>query len=79
MPRGRHAPDHPALWYTGWRATGEAADPSQDGHGWVLHALDDMQAIELLLNKLKETKSNFEFLLQVQKTTPDAPMGVEQD
>lgn len=36
----------------------------------VLHALDPQQAIELLLNKLKDTKTNFEFLLQVQKTTP---------
>ena len=41
----------------------------------VLHALDNQQAIELLLNKLKETKTNFEFLLQVQKTTPDQPMA----
>ncbi len=31
LPPGRHAPDHPALWYTGWRAMREAADPSQDG------------------------------------------------
>ena len=38
----------------------------------VLHALDQQQAIELLLGKLRETKSNFEFLLQVQKTTPMA-------
>ncbi|MCC3651674.1 MULTISPECIES: transcription termination factor Rho [Streptomyces] len=36
----------------------------------VLHALDSQQAIELLLDKLKETKSNAEFLLQIQKTTP---------
>ncbi len=36
----------------------------------VLHALDQQQSIELLLTKLKETKSNYEFLLQVQKTTP---------
>jgi len=36
----------------------------------VLHALDSQQAIELLLGKLRETKSNLEFLLQVQKTTP---------
>ena len=35
----------------------------------VLHALDAMQAIELLMTKLKETHSNYEFLLQVQKTT----------
>ncbi len=38
----------------------------------VLHALDPQQAMELLLNKLRETKSNYEFLLQVQKTTPTA-------
>ncbi len=36
----------------------------------VLHALDSQQAIELLINKLRETGSNYEFLLQVQKTTP---------
>ena len=36
----------------------------------VLHALDSQQAIELLLGKLRETKSNYEFLLQVAKTTP---------
>jgi transcription termination factor Rho len=34
----------------------------------VLHALDMQQALELLLEKMKETKSNAEFLLQVQKT-----------
>ncbi|WP_435058606.1 transcription termination factor Rho [Streptomyces sp. bgisy060] len=38
----------------------------------VLHALDQQQAIELLLDKLKQTKSNGEFLLQIQKTTPGA-------
>ena len=46
----------------------------------VLHALDQQQAIELLLGKLRETKSNFEFLLQVQKTTPlsgGAPSSVD--
>jgi transcription termination factor Rho len=37
----------------------------------VLHALDAQQAMELLLNKMKETASNYEFLLQVQKTTSD--------
>ncbi|MGN6242526.1 MAG: transcription termination factor Rho [Motilibacteraceae bacterium] len=36
----------------------------------VLSALDSQQAIELLLNKLKETRSNVEFLMQVQKTSP---------
>ncbi len=34
----------------------------------VLHALDTQQALELVLDKLKKTKSNAEFLLQVQKT-----------
>ena len=37
----------------------------------VLHALDSQQAMELLLSKMKETSSNYEFLLQVQKTTSD--------
>jgi transcription termination factor Rho len=36
----------------------------------VMGALDQQQAIELLLDKLRKTKSNAEFLLQVQKTTP---------
>jgi transcription termination factor Rho len=36
----------------------------------VLTALDAQQSIELLLSKLKETRSNAEFLMQVQKTTP---------
>ena len=35
----------------------------------VLHALDSQQALELLLDKMKSTKSNAEFLLQIQKTT----------
>ncbi|MEU8348145.1 MULTISPECIES: transcription termination factor Rho [unclassified Streptomyces] len=41
----------------------------------VLHALDSQQAIELLLDKLKETQSNAEFLLQIQKTTPSPGNG----
>ena len=36
----------------------------------VLHALDQQQAIELLLDRMKQSKSNAEFLLQIQKTTP---------
>ncbi len=36
----------------------------------VLTALDSQQALELLLDKMKSTKSNTEFLMQVQKTTP---------
>ena len=44
----------------------------------VMSALDTQQAIELLLSKLRETQSNVEFLLQVQKTTP-APPGHKDD
>jgi transcription termination factor Rho len=36
----------------------------------VLSALDPQQAIELLMDRLKNTKSNIEFLRQVQQTTP---------
>jgi transcription termination factor Rho len=38
----------------------------------VLSALDGQQALELLLQKLKQTKSNVEFLMEVNKTTPTA-------
>jgi transcription termination factor Rho len=45
----------------------------------VLHALEATQAIELLQSKLRDTKSNYEFLLQVQKTTPTAPGSRSDD
>ncbi|MGV1010320.1 MAG: transcription termination factor Rho [Dermatophilaceae bacterium] len=35
----------------------------------VLSALDETQGIELLLNRLRKTKSNVEFLVQVQRTS----------
>jgi transcription termination factor Rho len=38
----------------------------------VLSGLDGQQALELLLERLKKTHSNIEFLTQVQKTTPMA-------
>jgi transcription termination factor Rho len=38
----------------------------------VLSALEGQQALELMLEKLKSTKSNVEFLMQVNKTTPTA-------
>jgi transcription termination factor Rho len=46
----------------------------------VLHALDTQQGIELLISKLRETTTNYEFLRQVQQTTPagleaEAPTG----
>ena len=42
---------------------------------WKLHrvlvsGLDGQQALELLLERLKKSQSNIEFLMQVQKTTP---------
>nr|WP_246221341.1 transcription termination factor Rho [Phytoactinopolyspora mesophila] len=40
----------------------------------VLSALDSQQAVELMLDRLKKTKSNAEFLMTVQKTMP-APGG----
>ena len=36
----------------------------------VLHALDPQQAIDLLLDRMKKTKTNAEFLMQIAKTTP---------
>jgi len=38
----------------------------------VLAALDGQQALELMLNRLKKSSTNVEFLMQVQKTTPGA-------
>jgi len=38
----------------------------------VLSGLDGQQALELLLERLKKSKTNLEFLMQVQKTTPTA-------
>jgi transcription termination factor Rho len=37
----------------------------------LLGALDQQQAIELVLNQMRKTSSNAEFLMQVNKTTPD--------
>jgi transcription termination factor Rho len=39
----------------------------------VLHALEPQQALELLMEQMRKTRSNAEFLMQVQKTT----VGVE--
>jgi transcription termination factor Rho len=36
----------------------------------VLHSLDSQAALDLLLDKLKENKTNVEFLMQIAKTTP---------
>ena len=36
----------------------------------VLHALDPQQAIDLLLDRLRKTRTNYEFLMQIAKTTP---------
>ena len=45
----------------------------------VLSGLDGQQALELLLERLKKTHSNVEFLMQVQKTTPMASNGRDGD
>src|SRR5262245_24320681 len=42
----------------------------------VLSALEDQQAIELLLDRLRKTRTNVEFLMQVQKTTPMPENGM---
>jgi transcription termination factor Rho len=41
----------------------------------VLHALEPQQALELLMEQMRKTRSNAEFLLQVQKTT----VGMDRD
>jgi transcription termination factor Rho len=36
----------------------------------VLHSLESQAALDLLLDKLKQTRTNIEFLMQITKTTP---------
>ena len=36
----------------------------------MLHALDPQPALDLLLDRLKQTRTNIEFLMQIAKTTP---------
>jgi transcription termination factor Rho len=36
----------------------------------VLHSLESQAALELLIDKLKQTRTNIEFLMQIAKTTP---------
>jgi transcription termination factor Rho len=36
----------------------------------VLHSLDSQAALDLLLDKLKQSRTNIEFLMQIAKTTP---------
>jgi transcription termination factor Rho len=36
----------------------------------VLHSLDPQQAIELLMDRLRKTRTNYEFLTQIARTTP---------
>ena len=38
----------------------------------VLSGLDSHQAIDLLIDRLKKSKNNLEFLMQVSKTAPGA-------
>jgi transcription termination factor Rho len=45
----------------------------------VLHNLEQGQALELLIKKLKENKTNVEFLLNIQKTTPDSLVDLDND
>ena len=45
----------------------------------VLSGLDSQQALELLLERLKKTSTNIEFLMQVQKTTPENGNGNGED
>jgi transcription termination factor Rho len=45
----------------------------------ALAGLDQQQALEIVLGKLKETSSNVEFLMQIQKSLPAATNGSKDD
>jgi transcription termination factor Rho len=36
----------------------------------VLHSLDSQASLDLLLDRLKQTRTNVEFLMQIAKSTP---------
>jgi transcription termination factor Rho len=44
----------------------------------VLHALEPQQALELLMEQMRKTRSNAEFLLQIQKTTIGMDTNVQK-
>jgi transcription termination factor Rho len=58
---------------TGTRKEELLMEPAEAAMVWklraVLHSLEPGAAIELLINKVRETKSNEEFLLQIQKNS----------
>ena len=58
---------------TGTRKEELLMEPAEAAMVWklraVLHSLEPAAAIELLINKVRETKSNEEFLLQIQKNS----------
>jgi transcription termination factor Rho len=58
---------------TGTRKEELLMEPAEAAMVWklraVLHSLDSNAAIELLINKVRETKSNAEFLTQLQKNS----------
>ncbi len=58
---------------TGTRKEEFLMEPAEAAMVWklraVLHSLEPSAAIELLINKVRETKSNEEFLLQIQKNS----------
>ncbi|HEY5230996.1 MAG TPA: transcription termination factor Rho, partial [Galbitalea sp.] len=45
----------------------------------ALAGLDQQAALEIVLGKLKETSSNVEFLMQIQKSLPTATNGTKDD
>jgi transcription termination factor Rho len=45
----------------------------------ALAGLDQQQALEIVLGKLKETSSNVEFLMQIQKSLPTATNGAKEE
>jgi transcription termination factor Rho len=45
----------------------------------ALAGLEQQQALEIVLGKLKETNSNVEFLMQIQKSLPGAASASKED
>jgi transcription termination factor Rho len=75
LVRGSRPPDLPAVDVNSLRhpPRGDPPGPEELKIMWklrrVLAALDPQQGIELLIDRLKKTKTNYEFLTQVQNSS----------
>ena len=64
-----HASRSPDAWQARGHHAGQRRSHAVSRIGRLRNALEPQQALELLMEQMRKTRSNAEFLLQVQKTT----------